>query len=767
MMTSENNFVDPLLAAPLLSNHGLLLTDKSTIPSSIADILSKLPGADFKIIGGPVSLSNDVENVLSNKYGYKNIERVYSSNRFTTSVKVAERVKSDYVIISSSLYFNDALAASIIAQKIKAPILYVSKDQVDNSVKNYIKANNFKKAIFIGGDLSISQKTSSEIEGLINNNTKPSNPDSNTGNIDENTELKRFLDSNLSVKRITGATRYDTAVNVSKFENNTSEKIVMVNSKSFPEALAASNLIVGKYPVLYVESSLTNNTINEIKRLNPKEIYILGNETIIPKSVEYEIDNIGYFKITRFPSSNAYDLCKNTFDYSEKKNFILASGENFVDSLLAAPLLNDYGLLTTEKNILSKSAESSISKLSNPTAKIIGGPVPVSNATQSYLESNLKLNNIDRTYGTNRFTTSVKVAEKIKSDYVIISSSLSFNDALAASTLAQKTKAPILYVSRYNIDNSVINYFKSRNIKKAIIIGGNVSVSENTEKNIERLIKKQDVVNNKAPITLSKYAVSKTSVNIFSDSSLSTKTSSMPTKKIVEVLAQTDYEAKIKYNKTIGWVNKDYFYNYDRVKFGKVVTNVPYVSQLHPVYAPNGCEPTSMLMALKGKGYTNIDLRTYLNRMPKTSSNPRYGFVGSPYGNESYRFLTIDPEPLAKYGNVYAKGNVENIQGASIDKIIIEIQNGNPVVAYETLFWNRPYFRTLPIDGIPTTRIFNNHVVLLTGYDPVNKSFYVADPYNHEKAGASRLMPFYYWKSQTVVDRCYNYDSRRFAVVIR
>lgn len=198
---------------------------------------------------------------------------------------------------------------------------------------------------------------------------------------------------------------------------------------------------------------------------------------------------------------------------------------------------------------------------------------------------------------------------------------------------------------------------------------------------------------------------------------------------------------------------------------GKVINKVPYISQLKPVYAPNGCEATSLLMGLKGKGYTDLDLRTFLDRMPKTKSNPAKGYVGSPYGNEKSRFLTIDPEPLARYGQRY--GNVVNIQGAPIEDIIKEIQEGNTVVIYVTLHWAPAYYKTLPIDGVPTRRIFNNHVLLLTGYDPVKKAFYIADPYNHESDGASRDKPFFYWKSQALVDKCYNYGNRRFAVAIR
>lgn len=395
-----------------------------------------------------------------------------------------------------------------------------------------------------------------------------------------------------------------------------------------------------------------------------------------------------------------------------------------------------------------------------------------------------------------------------------MASGLSFPDALASSSLSQNLQAPIVLLSKDKIDNSVVNYFKNRGIKKAIVLGGEESISSNTMNNIDRLMKGMDIVQEEntatdeenkpvdntnpleenetvksAPVYVAEnlvkdskltgyqyldgryqddsvgYLVTKSETKMYSNSLLEGDYISIPVKKIVDSLGVKNGSTKVRYNGYVGWVDSNNLKPYSAISFGKVVNKVPYISQLYPVYAPNGCEPTSMLMGLQGKGYTSISLRPYLDKVPKTKENPRYGYVGMPYNVEQGRFQTIDPEPLAKYGRQY--GKVENIQGADIDKIIREIQNGNTVVAYETLYWNPASYRTLYVEGKPMRRIWNNHVVLLTGYDPVNKSFYVADPYNHEKAGGNRRSSFYYWKDQTVVDRCYNYDNRRFAVVIR
>lgn len=240
----------------------------------------------------------------------------------------------------------------------------------------------------------------------------------------------------------------------------------------------------------------------------------------------------------------------------------------------------------------------------------------------------------------------------------------------------------------------------------------------------------------------------------------------LPKHKIVALLKKTETGFLAEYNGMKGYLDKFSLKAYTPEAVGKVVNPVPYISQLYPVYAPNGCEPTSMLMGLKAKGYTNIDLKTYLDKMPKHPSNPKIAYVGLPYNTEYHRFQTIDPEPLAAYGRTYG-ANTESLRGKPIESVIREVQNGNTVVLWATLYWQGPSFSTLKIDGIPTRRIFNNHVLLVTGYDPAKKAFYIADPYNHESLGVSRKKPYYYWKPLSVVNQAYNYDNRRFAVAVR
>lgn len=542
-------------------------------------------------------------------------------------------------------------------------------------------------------------------------------PDAEDPKLDPNSSLAKFLSSDQTSMRISGPGRVETSIEISRFENTKSKTVILADARNYPDALAASNLTGGRYSVILVQNQLTQAIINEIVRLEAQDLIILGGTNSISEDIERGLANIGGIKsISRIAGENRYDTCQKIFNHAKKKSLILASGEKFPDALATSSILDQAGLLLTKSGQLPSEVQAAIEALNHDSFLIVGGENSVQEGLASAIANQFQYASHTRISGNNRYETSAKIGDRLVSSTVILASGENFPDALAASTLAQKIEAPILLVSKDKIDQSVIDYFKNHNIKKVLVVGGQLSISDKTLVNADRLIRGLDPIDNQGP---------------------------------QKPQPEPKPEVKPEEPKTIG----------------RIINPVPYVSQLKPVYAPNGCEATSLLMGLKGKGYTNLGLRAFLDNMPKTSSNPAKGYVGSPYGNENYRFLTIDPEPLAKYGQRY--GNVVNIQGAPIEDIIKEIQNGNTVVIYVTLHWAPAYYKTLPIDGVPTRRIFNNHVLLLTGYDPVKKAFYIADPYNHESDGANRSKPFFYWKSQALVDKCYNYGNRRFAVAIR
>ncbi|PQD35050.1 C39 family peptidase [Enterococcus durans] len=166
--------------------------------------------------------------------------------------------------------------------------------------------------------------------------------------------------------------------------------------------------------------------------------------------------------------------------------------------------------------------------------------------------------------------------------------------------------------------------------------------------------------------------------------------------------------------------------------------------------APSGCEGASLLQALQYKGkLTNWSLRQFLNTIPKSpNGNPNNGFVGSPFVENSWTYSAIYPAPLTTWGQKY--GNVQNISGSSMNTLLNEVKNGNPVVAWVTINFQPIRWGNWSF-GIAAN---NNHAVTLDSYNKGSNQVHVSDPISGS-----------YWMSRTTFENIYN--ARKYAVVVR
>ena len=192
---------------------------------------------------------------------------------------------------------------------------------------------------------------------------------------------------------------------------------------------------------------------------------------------------------------------------------------------------------------------------------------------------------------------------------------------------------------------------------------------------------------------------------------------------------------------------------------------VPYISQIDNIYAWVGCEAVSTLMGLQAKGYaTDVSVKYFLDNLPRHSSNPEKGFVGSPYVPDTSKRTrtTIYPAKLAEYSNSYCNGDVvcADFRGASITDLQRELLAGNCVVAYMTLWWEAPYYRYYNIEGTTQRLVSNNHAVLVYGYDP-ERGYLISDPYNYYNRGEV----YQYWENAQTFERIWN--ERQTGMVIR
>lgn len=151
------------------------------------------------------------------------------------------------------------------------------------------------------------------------------------------------------------------------------------------------------------------------------------------------------------------------------------------------------------------------------------------------------------------------------------------------------------------------------------------------------------------------------------------------------------------------------------------LTKVPFVSQKDSkIY--NGCEAASLLMALKYKDLLlDYDLKKFVEEMPKHDFDPHQGFIHDIYSYEPRNVVHwIAPDALSKFANKYTKAT--DISGSSVDELKLRIKNNEPVIVYVTSEYKDAKFTSFEVP-------LNLHVVLLVGYNQVDGSYIVMDPY--------------------------------------
>ena len=147
------------------------------------------------------------------------------------------------------------------------------------------------------------------------------------------------------------------------------------------------------------------------------------------------------------------------------KTVVLASGENFADSLVAGSLANKENapVLLTQKEKLPQVIKDEITRLKPEEVIIVGGEKSV----------NIKgLKNVKRLAGKDRFETSVEVYKHVNPNgKVALASGLTFADALCATPLSTKENLPIILTDGHNLPKGITKD------KVALIFGGEKSVN--------------------------------------------------------------------------------------------------------------------------------------------------------------------------------------------------------------------------------------------------------------------------------------------------
>ncbi|MDY6232901.1 cell wall-binding repeat-containing protein [Peptostreptococcus porci] len=285
---------------------------------------------------------------------------------------------------------------------------------------------------------------------------------------------------------ISGNDRYETAVQISKHSyTGNAQNLVIASGQVFADALAGSTLAsVLNAPLLLTnKDSVPSVVSNEISRLAPKNIYILGGINSVSSAVESRLKD----SKTSVYRINGDDRYQTSLKIAEKvrelnsgiKKTIYVNGSNFPDALsaggagakLKAPII-----LTNGRTL--PSGTSSVSTPSDTSNNyIIGGPSSVNIAGLS----------AKRLYGSDRYSTSVEVAKEFfaNNPFIAVASGVTYPDGLTSISLYNKYQMPILLSDRNNYPSSLSDFIKTNKVRSAVVVGGTNSISSSVKNSIK------------------------------------------------------------------------------------------------------------------------------------------------------------------------------------------------------------------------------------------------------------------------------------------
>ncbi|MCC0666561.1 N-acetylmuramoyl-L-alanine amidase [Clostridioides sp. ZZV14-6153] len=292
------------------------------------------------------------------------------------------------------------------------------------------------------------------------------------------------------ITELTGSDRYETAVKISKEGwKNGSDKVIIISGDVSIDGIISTPLATTyNAPILLVEKNNVPASVKaELKRLNPKDVIIIGDENSISKTTANQIKSTVSASQTRLNGSNRYktslliakEIDKN---HDVDKVYITNANGGEVDALtIAAKAGQDkQPIILSDKDSLTNDTYKWLQSEDLQSAYFIGGPQMLSTNVIN------KINDItkdsvtkNRVYGADRHETNANVIKTFYTEdeleAVLVAKSDVLVDALAAGPLAASLKSPILitpktYVSAYHKDN-----LEAKSANKVYKIGGGLT----------------------------------------------------------------------------------------------------------------------------------------------------------------------------------------------------------------------------------------------------------------------------------------------------
>ncbi|MCU1343918.1 MAG: hypothetical protein JWL70_184 [Acidimicrobiia bacterium] len=293
--------------------------------------------------------------------------RAAGADRYATAVAASRGfTNADTVYVATGTAYADALAggpAAAAVGAVGAPMLLVASDQVPASTRQRLSELHPRRIVVLGGPAAVSDAVVAELSGLASG----------------------------GATRVAGGDRYATAAAISAQAFSPGIGVAyVVTGLNFPDALAGASAAAKEHGavLLVAGDSIPKATSDELRRLAPQAIVVLGGTSAVSASVVQALQAFTTGSVTRVSGASRYDTAVAVSRRSSANGagtVYLATGANFPDALAGGPVAGAAGspLLLVPGRCLPGAVRTEIDRLGANRLVLLGGEGAVSASVAS------------------------------------------------------------------------------------------------------------------------------------------------------------------------------------------------------------------------------------------------------------------------------------------------------------------------------------------------------------------------------------------------
>lgn len=262
----------------------------------------------------------------------RKLARLAGANRYETASLIGEKFgQAETVLLANSGNFPDALVAANLADSLASPILLTDGLGLSEETKGAIGKLGPARLILLGGENSISL------------------------GLEEDLRAQGY-----TVDRISGANRYETAVNLAS-QVQPKDYVYLASGENYPDALAISSLATkDQTPILLTaKDGLSPETRSYLEDKGITRLIIAGGLGTVSQKVTDDLEAMG-LSVERIAGEDRYHTSAliGALAYPKENGYIISTGNNYIDALTAGPLaaLTDRSIVLVKPDKLPESS---------------------------------------------------------------------------------------------------------------------------------------------------------------------------------------------------------------------------------------------------------------------------------------------------------------------------------------------------------------------------------------------------------------------------